>query len=745
MCQTRLTCVPARSFFFTLALLTASTIPRFTRAGITTAPATAPADDPLQPLVEQLGDPDAAKRDSAEKQLVFSGKAAIGALGVACQSPDIEVALRARRALRKIQIFRLPGVADEALGAAAGYLDGIDSDHRKPQLNKLFAMQPAPNAVLTRLIPLEPDDDLQRQILYQLGTGYRDAVPRMLIDEDDPQAVLMVLNASAQMWGHSEAADDAAALLLCGQIDQQIAMCAAEEINGDTTAREHAAMQLCYLYRVCGKYDQAMKYARMSRDPSLIFLVLQDAGDWSAAAKEPDDRWRDPIIVAAYHSAFARLSGHPQAGVEFMSAVSATAPSDIDRSFTPSRFFLLNDLPLRGMELLTEQHPAVVFQMRLARGEIREAIDIAKKYAKHPRDATDLAAQYEQLRRTLGELPEPATQPGGNAAPDFTALDRQWIEAVKDLQQKRFRSAADRFGRLWALDRTHFDRLYLQGYALQQAGDVQTGKTLMDQATLLPLGDPLRRWQLAAQLDSAGLTDAAEQQRDLGLRTGGDFDEVGFSEIFNTRAENALDRRQWHQAAEALDRLCLINLSSQLEWHDPVRLLTVPATAHLVKAREARDRRDMETMDRELAMYQQYLPASSDMVIEMVPALDSLGEHDRAEKIFESVYVKLSAITVQYPKSVAYLNELAWMCACGNRRLDEGYKAAEAAMMLRPEDFQLMDTLAELHFRRRDRAGAVEIEKRAATLTSDPYIARQVKRFQTANVPSTTQPVAAPE
>jgi hypothetical protein len=91
------------------------------------------------------------------------------------------------------------------------------------------------------------------------------------------------------------------------------------------------------------------------------------------------------------------------------------------------------------------------------------------------------------------------------------------------------------------------------------------------------------------------------------------------------------------------------------------------------------------------------------------------------------------------------LNELAWMCACGNRRLDEGYKAAEAAMMLRPEDFQLMDTLAELHFRRRDRAGAVEIEKRAATLTSDPYIARQVKRFQTANVPSTTQPVAAPE
>jgi len=137
---------------------------------------------------------------------------------------------------------------------------------------------------------------------------------------------------------------------------------------------------LCFLYRVCGKYDQALKYARLAREPSLIFLVLQDQGDWSATAKEPDDRWRDPIYAAAYRAAYQRLAGHPEVALDIMSRQSGVAANDTDGSFTPSRLFLLNDIPQRGIELLADQHPDIAFEMRRgARRDLAGHRDLCKK------------------------------------------------------------------------------------------------------------------------------------------------------------------------------------------------------------------------------------------------------------------------------------------------------------------------------------------------------------------------------
>ena len=71
--------------------------------------------------------------------------------------------------------------------------------------------------------------------------------------------------------------------------------------------------------------------------------------------------------------------------------------------------------------------------------------------------------------------------------------------------------------------------------------------------------------------------------------------------------------------------------------------------------------------------------------------------------------------------------------------------AAQTATALKPGNWQTLDTLAEVNFRRGDRAAAIEIEKHAASLSNDPYLARQLKRFENAAVPSTTQPGVAPE
>jgi tetratricopeptide (TPR) repeat protein len=131
--------------------------------------------------------------------------------------------------------------------------------------------------------------------------------------------------------------------------------------------------------------------------------------------------------------------------------------------------------------------------------------------------------------------------------------------------------------------------------------------------------------------------------------------------------------------------------------------------------------------------------------MEWTPALDALGEHAKADDLFNSVYNKLDTICKKYPKSKSYLNDLAWMSACCSRRLDDALAASQAAVALDPTDYQMLDTLAEVHFRRGERDTAIATETHAMALSKDPYLQRQLKRFQTATVPPATLPGPVPE
>ena len=706
-------------------------------------PATLFAVPTTQHWVDQLSSEESADRVSAEIHLQRAGTAVVEPLRVAAGDPRPEVSDRARRILRRIQILTLPDQPQRALSTCENYLSEPDPQLRKLLLNRLFELKPQVDPLLARLVVMEPDDDLRRQILYRLRTGYRDSVGRWLAVDNDPLGVLQLLNGAAAMWGQECSADYAAALNTCGLIDQQTQVCRAEQANGDTDEAARAARQLCFFYRLENKPELALKAARNAREPSLVFLVLTDQGNWDAAAKEQDDLWHDRVIATSLRAGYQRLAGQPQKARETMTTLSRMTNPDADNSFVPSKLFMLNDMPERGMELMTDRHPSVVFAMRVERGEIAQALDLSEKYAHMPIEGPLLANEVAELHRTLGELPElPLVEPKPVPPAPLVA---QWQMAVTDLSQKRYRQAADEFASLWEMDHSQYDRLFLKGYVTKQAGDIQRGQTLMQTAEMIPLGDPLARWKFANQLEAAGLSDLAETQRQMGLRSGAAFDEVGFSEIYFTIANAAAERKQWQIAADAQDRLCLMNLSPQLGWPGAERLLSFPARAHLLNSLRDRERGDLALAMQELKAYQQYLPASSEMVLEWVPALDGLGQHEKADALFDGVYEKLKAICDKYPRSIAYQNQLAWMCACCGRKLDIALVLSQSAVSLNPNSWQTMDTLAEIHFRRGERQAAIDIERRAAGLSEDAYVSRQLKRLEGAPIPSTTQPGAAPE
>ena len=77
------------------------------------------------------------------------------------------------------------------------------------------------------------------------------------------------------------------------------------------------------------------------------------------------------------------------------------------------------------------------------------------------------------------------------------------------------------------------------------------------------------------------------------------------------------------------------------------------------------------------------------------------------------------------------LNGLAWICATNNVHLEEALKAAERAAALEPKNAEILDTLAEVHYRSGNAAKAIEVESQALSYSpNDQYLKDQINRFK---------------
>ncbi len=109
---------------------------------------------------------------------------------------------------------------------------------------------------------------------------------------------------------------------------------------------------------------------------------------------------------------------------------------------------------------------------------------------------------------------------------------------------------------------------------------------------------------------------------------------------------------------------------------------------------------------------------------------DSAGRKDLAK--LERVRVRdiLTSALQRNEKDPGMLNGLAWACASNSIFLKDALKAAQRAVDLAPKSVDILDTLAEVHFRMGNSKKAIEVETRAAKI--DPksqYLKDQLRRF----------------
>jgi len=109
------------------------------------------------------------------------------------------------------------------------------------------------------------------------------------------------------------------------------------------------------------------------------------------------------------------------------------------------------------------------------------------------------------------------------------------------------------------------------------------------------------------------------------------------------------------------------------------------------------------------------------------------GRADLATRERERVAEILRRALARSERDASMLNGLAWACATHDLYLGDAVKAAERASTIEPRNVDILDTLAEIHFRMGNTTKAIEVESRAATI--DPksqYLKDQIARFRSA-------------
>ena len=100
------------------------------------------------------------------------------------------------------------------------------------------------------------------------------------------------------------------------------------------------------------------------------------------------------------------------------------------------------------------------------------------------------------------------------------------------------------------------------------------------------------------------------------------------------------------------------------------------------------------------------------------------GEMERISQILESALARDET-------SASTLNSLAWFLATSDTNLEGALEAAKRATALEPDNFEILDTLAEALFRSGRYDEAVDVAKKALTLSPDnDYLKAQVQRLQ---------------
>jgi tetratricopeptide (TPR) repeat protein len=282
---------------------------------------------------------------------------------------------------------------------------------------------------------------------------------------------------------------------------------------------------------------------------------------------------------------------------------------------------------------------------------------------------------------------------------------------------------------------------------LKKSGARQESQQWLERSELLAFGNPVLLLTLAGSHQNIGDYEKAPTylrqiliENDPGTPawmeaiTGVDYD-VSLPQVSGL-AEHSLSRRDWALAAALQEVVTLNLLNGNNMYLYPANSKLLPRlTANL--ARGMRDHLAGKTKQADAIIRRagQFCPGQGTLADDFFPALREAKLTKLHDELFELSWAHLQRSIQRYPKAENTYNTLAWISARASRRLDEGEQSVLRAIKERPNAAYL-DTYAELHFARNNRAKALEwADKAVAAMPNDAQIIKQRERFRKGDFP----------
>ena len=265
---------------------------------------------------------------------------------------------------------------------------------------------------------------------------------------------------------------------------------------------------------------------------------------------------------------------------------------------------------------------------------------------------------------------------------------------------------------------------------LTNLGQEGEGQRLMDLARLMPLADSQNRYQkLAGPLNSHGLVDAASTQWKLIVQHGNwtEEDVLGAVRDLGNKAE----KDDLLAAAHYWEQMLLACLQAKFGFTQPEGYIHIP---HLVQKTRVKALLSAGKVDEAIPMIKlahRICPGDGGLIETVVPELEKSGHPELADQLFDQTHQIMTESCQLFAYSGRVRNDLAWMSARCNRRLDEALALARRAVELSPKTASYIDTLGEVHFRLGQVTVAIECAERCLEIEPDNAgYQKQLDRFR---------------
>ncbi len=332
-----------------------------------------------------------------------------------------------------------------------------------------------------------------------------------------------------------------------------------------------------------------------------------------------------------------------------------------------------------------------------------------------------------------------------------------WAYAGKAYKERgSLKNAMEYFSAIRRTDSSHQESILEEADSLLMLGRVTEAQALQKSRWLRPLMVfGTRSWfSVAQRLNEAGQFDLAKEYIEPTFQLAAcDMPDAialrqrNFFEITYEFCQIVDELKDAHVTVESQDVELSADLyRSILAWGvsnlKPSRFQ--PSTCIMIGARE-RTRRatlaarnnDMVTFERHAQVAENLQPQGIDLVEDTYLELVATGNQKVADELFTRFEKRLLEHLERWPQDATTHNNLAWMYARCNLKLEEALEHSQTAVELSPHSAVLLDTLAEVQFRLNQYSAAIDSMHRCIQLDPrDPHMRRQLERFLKAQVES---------